>query len=509
MEADIIIYNGLVRTPLGVMEALAVTNGRITAVGSNEKILRYASADTILINAGRRSVLPGFTDSHIHITSLGFSLERIDLSGTRSIEEIKQLVSAKASKTKPGEWIIGRGWDQERLAEKRMPKAGDLDEAAPKHPVLLIRVCGHIAVANTKAMEFLKSYKPNGLFAEEELAKVMEAMPKPSLEDRKQAVKKAIKLLVKNGITSIHAMSCSKEDVKALTDMENLPVRMHIYMNPKDYVEIDTEKIKEKSDGRIRIAGVKLFLDGSLGARTAALHRPYQDAPGENGVLLMDHEKASKIMREFEKEGAQIAVHAIGDRAVNTALKAFKKLRCPTKHRIEHASLLSEKLLSLLLEVKPIVSVQPQFIISDFWAFSRLGEDRIRWLYPFKTLLNKGLLVVSGSDSPVEEPNPLLGIYAAVTRGMYENVKTYEYTRGEALSVDEALLTYTVFPLKAVGLKSGGVINPGGEADIVILSENFNTAPVSEIKKIRVAATIAKGRLVYYSPSIVKVKIRG
>jgi hypothetical protein len=495
-------------------QAVALHGNKIVAVGSNREIRRFTGSKTKIIDAENGTVVPGLVDCHVHMTGLGFFLQSLDLRGTNSIREMQHRLE-RYSRENPGKsWISGGRWDQELFAEKRLPTRWDLDEVSADRPVLLERVCGHIGVANSKALQLAgitrrtvvkggkvdldaKTGEPDGIVRENALNMVSKAIPKPSLEQLEEASLLASKKAVEAGLTCVHWLVDSADEVRVLRKLDSegkLPLRVYMGISIQLLQELEGSwLLKDDGKGMVKTGFVKILADGSLGAHTAALNRPYADKPETRGILLYSQETLEALVLKAHKAGFQVAIHAIGDRAVDAALKAYEKAlrafpRTDHRHRIEHCSILTPSLIRRMRNLNLIASVQPHFVVSDFWLIDRVGKKRARWVYPFKTLLRNGLAVVSGSDCPVEDINPLLGIWAAAKKNISQ----------ERLTVEEALETYTSSAAYASfdeGKK--GSIKVGKTADLTILSDGLRSACSMMAKCITVKATIVDGRVAY------------
>ena len=496
-------------------QALAIKDGRIVAVGSNNEIGKYVNSQTKLLDAKCKTVVPGFVDCHVHMTSFGQQLQSVDLRNVDSIEEMKRKIRDYALNNPGKSWILGGRWDHERFVEKRYPTRWDLDEAVPEKPVFLIRVCGHVGVANTKALQLAgitretvvpggkvdldeASGEPNGILRENALNLVWSVVPKPTATELEEACIKALQRAVEEGLTGIHWIIDSAEElrlVQKLCKEGKLPLRVYLGIPAKLLDSAaDLGLTTGFGNDMLKLGFIKVLADGSLGARTAALKEPYSDKPETSGMLLLSQRKLNRLVLKAHRAGWQVAVHTIGDRAIEAALKAFSKAlkalpRENSRHRIEHCSVLSSRLIRRMKRLNLIASIQPHFIVSDFWVVERVGAERARWVYPFKTLVNEGVVVAAGSDCPVEPISPLLGIWAAVAR------KTF---KEESLTVEEALKMYTLNAAYASydeDLK--GTIEAGKFADITMLSENIFEIPPERIRDVKVEMTIVGGKIVY------------
>ena len=518
-NTSLVLLNGNVLTlnPLKPRaEAIAIRNNKILAVGKNIEIKRYINKETCTINLKGKTVIPGLVDCHAHMLSLGRFLTALDLRDVKSIGELKQKVKEFADKAPYREWILGGRWDQEKFAEKRYPTRWDLDSAVREKPVFLLRVCGHIAVCNSKALELAgitentvppeggsidkdaETGKPTGLLRENAIKLIRRIIPKTKREEIEEACLLACQEAVRNGLTCVHWIVNSPEEIRAVFKLyreKRLPLRIYFGV-PAEYLDylIGSGLTTGFGNETVKVGFVKILADGSLGGRTAALEEPYSDKPETRGMLLYEQKRLNSLVLKAHEAGFQVAVHAIGDRTLKAVLKAFsnalkKTPRKEHRHRVEHASLVNERLVRRMKRLGIVVSVQPHFIVSDFWIIDRLGKKRARWAYAFKMFLRKGLVVAGGSDCPVEPINPLLGVWAAVAR------KTFSE---ESLTVEEALRLYTVNAAYASFEENmRGTIEKGKWADLTILDKDLMSIRPDEIRNVQVKMTIVAGRIVY------------
>ena len=514
MGADLVLVNGNVITmnpSAPSAQAVAMRKGKIVAVDTDSKVQEWIGGQTKTVDLKGRTVVPGFNDAHSHIMSLGRKSSELDLRYASSIESIQRRLRNKAEATQKGKWIFGRGWDQDRLKEKRYPTRWELDEAAPDNPVFLTRVCGHVGVANSRALELArlgrkrtvslgefvdrdpKTGEPTGLVKEKAVDLIC-SMPEPSERDLLEACTSALSEAAKVGLTSVTCITSSSSEVQALQKLEEqdrLPLRVYV-MVPIEC--LGNFRNRQVDDPFLKVKCVKIFADGSLGARTAALAEPYADEPSTTGILYYNLDQLKRLVKEADEAGFQIAVHVIGDQASTQTLQAFedavgKQRVAKHRHRIEHASVLNPDLIKRTKALGLLATIQPHFVVSDFWIPERLGPERTRWTYAFKSLIENGVLVAASSDAPVEPLNPLLGIWAAVTR---------ELSPQERLSVMEALRAYTLgaayFSFEE-DIK--GSIEVGKYADLTILSHDPLKVEPDKIKDIKVEMTIVGGKAVY------------
>ncbi len=520
LEASLVILNANVITfdPMQMRtEAVAVLDDKIVVVGSNQKIQEVMGKGTRVLDAEGFTVIPGLVDCHVHMTDFGFFLGQLDLREARTISQIQSRLKEYAEKNPELSWIQGGRWDQEKLDEKRYPTRRDLDATVSDKPVFLVRVCGHIAVLNSKALSLAgitkdtlidggqvdldeESGEPNGIVRENTLGIVRKVIPRRTSEELEDACVQGCQNAAEAGLTGVHWLVERADDMRAIQKLSlegKIPLRV--------YLGISVELLKELIDlglmtgfgsNMLKIGFIKILADGSLGARTAGLAEPYSDKPDARGMLLYSIEALNQLVSDAHSAGFQVAVHAIGDRAISAVLDAFEEAlakipRSDHRHRIEHCSLLNPKLIERIHHLGITACVQPFFAVSDFWTIDRVGKDRARWLYPFRTLLDQGVTLVSGSDAPVEAIDPLQSVWAAVARSDTEQ---------ERLTVEEVLETYTLnAAYSSFDENDRGTISEGKLADFTVLSQDPLCVEPDKIKEIKVKMTIVGGKIVFSS----------
>ena len=521
MRKDVLIVNANLVTldpERPRAQAVAVRNGKILEVGSSERILRSADDETKVVDLHGKTVVPGLIDSHAHMLQFGQSLQQIDLRNIQSIEELQFKLKKHAKDNPEDKWILGGSWDQERFPERRYPNRWDLDAAVRDRPVFLTRVCGHVCVVNSKALQLAeinaetsrlkdkidrdkKTGKPTGILREEALGLIRRVIPKLSLEEIERSCLTACQKAVEAGLTGVNWLVSSPDEIRVLqklSEKDRLPIRVCLGI-PVSLLHNLTELglVTGFGNDMLKIGPVKVMLDGSLGGHTAALNEPYSDRQETMSMMLHTQRELNNIILKAHLGQLQTAVHAIGDRALNTALEAFGKALKSSpledhRHRIEHCSVLNPALIERMKSLGVISSVQPHFVISDFWVTSRVGKERARWVYPFKSLLQAGLVVAGGSDCPVEPIDPLLGIWAAVAR---------KDSYGENVTAEEALRMYTLNAAYAIfDEATRGSIEPGKLADLTVLSDDPCLVSPDSIKDISVEMVFVGGRIVYEKP---------
>ena len=486
-------------------------DGKVSEAGSTKEVLKLKSGSTPTLDLQGRAAFPGLADSHIHLLGTGMLMRTLDLSKTRSIHEIQTMLEKASSSRSRGEWIIGRGWDQEKLQDHRYPNRNDADVVS--NPVFLRRVCGHVALANSAALQTVqideKTRNPDGgeierdsngrltgLLKERALGLFAESIPRDERETREALLAAAGKLL-SQGVTSLHCIIEDSLEFKILRDLKKEgKIEQSIYailpVSMLDQARSLVDKSGTLVDG-LKVGGLKIFLDGSLGARTAALEEPYSDEPGTSGMLTTSREQLVELTEKARKLGLQLCIHAIGDKAVELGVETLKEtvgaVECKKwRHRIEHASLLSQYLIREMANLGLVASVQPRFIFSDSWAEKRLGADRIRFLYPFKSMLQSAIPVAAGSDSPSDDPSIPEGLWSAVSRpGLLPNEKL---TAGETLSCYTVGAAYASF-----SEGEEGSLQTGKWGNMVVFDRDPLDCAPEDLSRLRVIQTIVRGRV--------------
>ena len=483
----VLFYNGIFLSPSNRYSWMVVACGKITAIGDGTPPEMDES-----INLDGKLVLPGFHDSHIHVFSLGRSKRRLDLTTCSSITDMREFLQDFASRHRD-EWIVGFGWNQDSFVEKRYPNREDIDLVVPNRPVVLLRACHHIGLVNSKALELLgidenskspdggiidfKDGKPTGILREKALSVVTPMIQNSSsLENRVDILKEGIAECLKYGITSVQTNDPLCWDTYCLlNDRDQLPLSVY-YTFPISEVQMGKCPPSDTVHGRVRASRVKLFTDGSLGASTAALNEPYNDgSKNESGLLLYSDEELYQLINQLNSDGWRVEIHAIGDRSAEQVIRVFKSidLKRPV---LTHGQVLSEYALKELQNSEIIVNIQPVFVGTDrFFAESRLGS-RVRYSYAWKTLIELGVHVAGGSDSPIETCNPLIGMYQAIFRKKDESEEPWRDE--ECISFPEALSLFTERGAYAAGVEEhSGKLAVGYDADFLILSDHVHSNP--------------------------------
>nr|3IGH_X Chain X, UNCHARACTERIZED METAL-DEPENDENT HYDROLASE [Pyrococcus horikoshii] len=468
------LINGTIYTsfnPLKKVSGLVISHGKVIYAGDSEvakKIVELSGGE--IVDLKGKYVMPAFFDSHLHLDELGMSLEMVDLRGAKSIEELIQRL-----KRGKGRIIFGFGWDQDELGE--WPTRKELN--AIDKPVFIYRKCFHVAVANDKMLELLnltpsKDFdEDTGIIKEKSLEEARKVINERVLtvEDYVYYIKRAQEHLLDLGVKSVSFMSVNEKALRALFYLERegkLSINVFAYVTPEVLDKLESIGLGRFQGNRLTIAGVKLFTDGSLGARTALLSKPYSDDPSTSGQLVMEREELIRITEKARSLGLDVAIHAIGDKALDVALDVFETTGFPG--RIEHASLVRDDQLERVKNLKVRLSVQPHFIISDWWIVERVGEERVKWVYRFKDLMKVAELGFS-TDSPIEPADPWLTVDAAVNRGKGK-VKLYELTKDQALDIKDALHSYTYGSARVSLASDIGKLEPGFKAEYIILDRD-------------------------------------
>jgi len=497
-------------------EAFLVAYGKVISFGSSEDIAEKArSLGGEVIDLNGKCVLPGFVDSHLHIDELGMFLNSLNLRGTRSVSELQEKLKNFASKvTAP--WILGHGWDQELFFENRWPTKEDLDAIEDKRPVMISRVCLHAAVLNSMALKIAGIASPTGIVVEGDFQRARDVFKRSlSLEDLKMMMKDALKYASNLGLTCLGFVSCDEKALSALMSLwrdGEMATKVRAYLEPglrakgEERMYEDNEILRSLvklgikrgfGDEMLKIQGIKILADGSLGARTAWLTVPYSDKPDQQGFPNIGKKELTELIVQADGAGLQLAIHGIGDATMDMILDAFRDAKVYNRgHRIEHMSVLRPDQLERLKELGLYASVQPHFVISDRWAIDRLGMERSSFIHSFKSILQSGIPMAFGTDAPVEELNPWQTVYAAVTRGKFEGIPLAKVTPDEVLSVKEAVYCYT----KAAGIVMHdpdiGVLKEGGPADFIVVGENPFRADPLHLKDIKAFEAYINGKQV-------------
>ncbi|MDQ0156500.1 amidohydrolase [Robertmurraya andreesenii] len=508
------------------VEAILTENDKIIATGNIQEFeIKYKITKRINLNG--QTLLPGFVDSHLHLIGHGEKLIRLDLSRYRSKREVLEAVKNYAESVAGGEWVIGEGWNENLWEEAEPIVRSDIDAVVSNHPVLLKRICRHALVVNSCALEEAsivegKEYQVegvigkdkdgalNGIFKEEAQSLVLDAVPKATNSYLKRALRTAIRDAHSHGLTGGHTEDLSYYNgfgptyniFREVIEEEGTHFRAHLLVHHK--VMDDFQKAGGhflKGNEWIEFGAIKIFTDGSLGGRTALLSHPYADDLTTNGVAIFSQEELNALVAKVRELRMPIAVHAIGDLAFEMTLQAIEEnpLNVPGKDRLIHAQILRRDLIDRAKKLPIILDLQPSFVASDFpWVTDRIGESRMKYCYAWKTLLEENLHCAGGSDAPIEDISPLLGIHAAVTRTSPTDENQIAYRPEEALSIYEAVCLYTKgSAFAACHGEDRGMIKEGFLADFTILDRDIFGCRPDELLKIKVEKTVIGGEMVY------------
>ncbi|TKD01858.1 amidohydrolase [Polyangium fumosum] len=500
--ADFVFLGGAVRTmdpARPEASAIAVRGDRIVAVGTDAEVGSFIGPETRVERLAGRAVIPGLVDGHCHLHGLGAALESLDVRGEKSPEDVARLVAAEAKGRAPGEWITGRGWDQNLFTPAAFPTHAPLDAAVPGRPVALTRIDGHALWANAAALRIAgidektadppggrilrdAAGAPTGVFIDNAMDLVTAKIPGEPPEVTERRILRASERALSLGLTGVHEMGIGEATVavyRKLAAEGRLPIRVYAYLAGGPNLSALSRRkpdIDPQGTAMFVLRGVKLFADGALGSRGAALLAPYTDEPKSVGLSMADRTTLTEAARILADAGYQLAVHAIGDRANRDVLDAFAALgegrARVLRFRVEHAQILAPEDLPRFAALGVLASMQPTHATSDMpWAPARLGPERLRGAYAWRSLLDSGARLVFGSDFPVEEPSPLLGLWAAVSRQDPSGAPPGGFLPEQRISLDEALAAFTTGPAYASFTEAThGRIAPGYVADLTVFA---------------------------------------
>ena len=529
-KADVIISGGIVWTGLssgGPQKGdVALASGKILAVGDEAQVARYRGPKTESIQADGGLVLPGFADGHTHFVDGGFQLASVNLRDAGTPQEFVRRIKEYTKTLKPGEWIVGGDWDHTLWRGQPLPRHEWIDSVTPNNPAFVNRLDGHEALANAAAMraagvtrdtptppggEILRDARtgePLGIFKDRALDVVGRAIPEPSPEQRDSALARALAFAASLGVTATAHMSASWADLASYRRLERagrLTLRAALYL-PLDAWRAVAESVSHApaGDNWVKIAGLKGYMDGSAGSRTAYFFEPYSDSAGYRGLMQHSEEDMRRWIGNADSAGLQIAVHAIGDRANAILLAIYDSVAGAhgprdRRFRIEHAQHLRPQDIPLFGKLGVIASMQPYHAIDDGrWVEQRIGPVRIKTTYAFRSLLDAGAHLAFGSDWTVAPLDPIAGVYAAVTRRTLDGKHPDGWVPEQKISVGEALRAYTAGNAYATfDDRHRGTLAAGADADIAVLERNLFTTPPESLDRARVRFTIVGGKVVY------------
>ena len=524
--ADTVIWGGPIYTADDAQpkaQAVAVKSGRIVYVGDLAGARAEVGPATHIIDLKGAALFPGFTDSHAHLNGVGVRELTLNLEGSASAAEVAQRLKAFLVNVKPGEVVVGRGWIETGWPEKRFLNAADLDAVSPNNPVLMERADGHAMVANSLALKkagidettkvpfggaILKDDKGRltGMFVDHAMSLVRPIIPAASDAFRLKALQTGMAVETRYGWTGVHFMSAPWNDVLMLETLAargEAPLRVYAAVDREDADKLFASGPRSAGDGRVVTRAIKLYADGALGSRGAALFEPYSDQLGSTGLMTLTVEGTRPVLKEAAAKGIQVCTHAIGDRGNATVLdlyaEALPKAGTDPRWRIEHAQHLRPADIPRFAQLGVIASMQPSHAVGDLhFAPARLGLERLKGAYAWNTLLKSGAVVTGGSDAPVERGDPMVEFYAAVARKDLKGFSGDGWRPEEALSRHDALRLFTVNAAFArFAEKDLGTIAPGKRADLTAFNIDIMTVPEAEILKGHAVLTMVDGQVVY------------
>jgi len=507
-----------------ITQAVVVENGRFIDMGSTDVMqLRWENPDSETINLYGKAVTPGLIDSHLHLSITAEHFLNLDLTGVTSKHEMLEKIQSYANTLKQGEWLLGRGWDENLFTDGGIPTINELDNVSSGNPLYIPRVCSHAFLVNTKALEAChyhpsmsvpeggtivldeQTRKPTGLLLESASQLITEHIPEKSYDQLKNALRKTIQFAISKGLTSLHTndphflggFNQTYQLYDELLNQEKLGLRTNLLIDHDFLGDLRTNGMYAGfGNDTLQIGAVKLFADGALGRRTALLSDPYSDSPGNYGEAMYDLETLFKMVQDARELSMPVAIHTIGDQALENVLDILDQLpSVPYRDRVIHVQILREELIRRLADPSRIADIQPRFVPSDFpWVNERLGEKRSKLSYAWKTLQQAGVICAGGSDAPVEPIDPLMGIHAAVTRKTPgENHEGWN--PHEKLSMSETFRLFTemgAYPTNEENIK--GTISRGKLADMTVYSHDpFKMEHPDELLETNVEMTVIGG----------------
>lgn len=535
---DIIIYNAKVlRADFSFSEAVAIEGNRIAKVGTNDEVLATKTEKTKIIDAQGQMVMPGFNDSHQHVYNMGTFLTNANLYGADSIDKVVEIGRAyiEEHQVPPGTILMGWGWNQDYFTdEKRLLNRHDLDRISTEHPIIFRRACGHVLGANTLAIELAGITKdtpqrddgvfeveadgtPSGVFNENAQDMLTCIEPELSVEYIKEKIMSSAEYAVSVGITTVQTNDLNSTSVeypymeqayRELADEGKLPFRAYMQCCIMDPVEfkryIDAGNYTGRGEGLYRTGPLKLFVDGSLGARTALMRKPYYDDNTTTGVEVLTQAQIDELVTLAQANNFSVAAHAIGDESINRMLTAYEKVYDPAKgnflrHGIIHCQITDMELLERFKASDVMAYVQPIFIHYDMHIVEdRVGKDLAKTSYAWNTMDKLGIQTSYGSDAPVEDLDPFNNLYCAVTRKDLKGFPEGGYNPDECVTIEKAIERYTVGSAYMEFMEDEkGVLEEGKLADVIMLDQNLLEIPSDNIKDVKTVMTISDGRIVF------------
>jgi predicted amidohydrolase YtcJ len=522
-KADFILINGQVYTvdsAFAVRQAFAVADGAFLAVGPNEDVLARYESD-LIIDAGGKAVYPGLIDGHCHFYGYAINQHQsADLKGTKSFEEVLERMKAYHESHPSDKWIVGRGWDQNDWEMKEFPDNSMLDKLFPGIPVVLTRIDGHAVLASSEAMKLaainastridggevmVKNGKLTGILVDNAVDVLNKAIPDTEKRQKEEALLKAQDICFSFGLTSVNDAGLDYSTVLMIDSLQQsgkLKMRINAMLSPTQQNIDGFVKKGPFRKERLSVNSIKLYADGALGSRGALLMRPYSDDPGNYGLQLSETNYLRDMLELAYNMGYQVNTHCIGDSANRLMLNLYGEvLNGPNERRwrIEHAQVINPADFALFGKYNIIPSIQATHCTSDmYWAEARLGPERIKGAYAYKTLLGQNGWIINGTDFPIEEINPLLTFYASVARMSVDGYPEGGFQVEEALSREEALKSMTIWAAKgSFEEELKGSIEPGKIADFVILDKDIMKIDIKEVPQVNVLKTYLNGELVF------------
>ena len=525
LGSDLLVRNvrGVTPTADGMQQfsCMTVSNGKVETLATGEECDTLSAAE--IIDGKGRGLLPGLIDAHGHVLWYGLAHTRVDLVGTKSLDEALQRVKAFADAHPDHPWILGRGWNQEHWPERKFPTAADLDKVVPDRPVWLGRIDGHAGWANSAALKASgvnaetvnphggmlirdEQGRPSGVLVDAAEALVGDHVPELTMAQRRDALATATRELATFGLTGVHDAGvdpASLEAYRELAGSGGLAIRIYAMLSGADYADGVPPYPFVIGQQRLLVQSIKLYIDGAMGSRGAAFMEPYKDDPENSGLLFMQPEQVDALVAKWSNASYQVNVHAIGDLANKVVLDAFEKLdpvdRKRLRHRIEHAQVVAPEDLKRFAPLGVVPSMQPVHVSSDWRMLGeRLEEPRLVGAYAWRTLLDDGNRIAAGSDFPVESPNPMFGLYAAVTRLDMDGEPEGGWHPDQKMTLDEALRAFTLDAAWAAHQERElGSLEKGKWADFILVDQDLYAIPAEQIKDVRVLGTWVAGENVY------------
>lgn len=514
------IYTGNDDAP--TVEAVAVSGGTVVAVGTRALIEKSAGDNYEIVDLAGAAMYPGFTDAHAHLLGIGMRELTLNLEGVTSVAELVEVVRTEVEKTPAGETIYGRGWIETHWPEGRFPRRSDLDPVSPNNPVILRRADGHASIVNSYALNKAgitahtqitggevrthENGETTGLLIDNAQSLVADLIAAPSLSRKEEAYRKASDVYAAYGWTGIHSMSVDAANVEImerLADERGLNIRVYNSIDKDGLDWLIENAPRTNASERIITRALKLYVDGALGSRGAALTSPYSDSPDSTGLLLMEEPEALEIMRQALAADIQVNTHAIGDRGNRLVLDWYENVfdgeEADRRWRIEHAQILHLNDIPRFAELGVIASMQPSHAIGDlFFAPDRLGPDRLDGAYAWRSLIDAGAIIAAGSDAPVERGDPLIEFYAAVARRGLNGYQDDNWRAAEAVTRAEALKMFTLWPAYASFQENIlGMIEPGKRADFTVFTADIMTIAEDEILEAKPVMTVVDGAIIF------------